>query len=190
MILLIDNYDSFTFNLVQSLGGVDLAVVRHDAITEDAADALAPDALIVSPGPGRPEQSGCSRALIRHFHGRIPVLGVCLGHQCIGDVFGAAVIHAPTVVHGKVSTVWHENEGVFRGLPSPMEVMRYHSLILDESTLPGCLTVTARTDDDLIMGVRHVDAPTEGVQFHPESYRTDNGVELLKNFVRSVGVCS
>ncbi|MDG2908643.1 MAG: aminodeoxychorismate/anthranilate synthase component II [Acidimicrobiales bacterium] len=187
-VLVIDNYDSFVYNLVQYLGelGAEPIVHRHDAITTDEAAALEPDAVLVSPGPGRPEDAGVSTSIIRWAAGRIPVLGVCLGHQCIGAAWGGTVIRAPEVMHGKTSRIHHEGASVFAGLPSPFEATRYHSLLVERSSLPGELEVTASTDDGLIMGLRHRDLDVEGVQFHPESILTASGHDLLANFLARV----
>ena len=187
-VLVIDNYDSFVYNLVQYLGelGAEPIVHRHDAITTDEAAALEPDAVLVSPGPGRPEDAGVSTSIIRWAAGRIPVLGVCLGHQCIGAAWGGNVIRAPEVMHGKTSRIHHEGAGVFAGLPSPFEATRYHSLLVERSSLPGEFEVTASTDDGLNMGLRHRDLDVEGVQFHPESILTASGHDLLANFLTRV----
>ena len=187
-VLVIDNYDSFVYNLVQYLGelGAEPIVHRHDAITTDEAAALEPDAVLVSPGPGRPEDAGVSTSIIRWAAGRIPVLGVCLGHQCIGAAWGGNVIRAPEVMHGKTSRIHHEGAGVFAGLPSPFEATRYHSLLVERSSLPGEFEVTASTEDGLIMGLRHRDLDVEGVQFHPESILTASGHDLLANFLARV----
>ncbi len=188
-VLVIDNYDSFVFNLVQYLGelGAEPLVYRHDAITVDEAAQLQPDALLVSPGPGRPEQAGVSTATIRWAAGRIPVLGVCLGHQCIGAAWGGTVVTAPDVMHGKTSQITHEGDGIFAGLPNPLEATRYHSLIVDRPSLPEDLVITATSADGVIMGLRHRDLDIEGVQFHPESILTESGHDLLSNFLARVG---
>ena len=187
-VLVIDNYDSFVYNLVQYLGelGAEPIVHRHDAITTDEAAALEPDAVLVSPGPGRPEDAGVSTSIIRWAAGRIPVLGVCLGHQCIGAAWGGNVIRAPEVMHGKTSRIHHEEAGVFAGLPSPFEATRYHSLLVERSSLPEEFEVTASTEDGLVMGLRHRDLDVEGVQFHPESILTASGHDLLANFLARV----
>ena len=184
-VLVIDNYDSFVYNLVQYLGelGAEPIVHRHDAITTDEAAALEPDAVLISPGPGRPEDAGMSTSIIRWAAGRIPVLGVCLGHQCIGAAWGGNVIRAPEVMHGKTSRIHHEEAGVFAGLPSPFEATRYHSLLVERSSLPEEFEVTASTEDGLVMGLRHRDLDVEGVQFHPESILTASGHDLLANFL-------
>ncbi len=187
MLIVIDNYDSFTYNLVQALGmlGADIKVVRNDEATVEEIDSGAPDHLLISPGPGTPSSAGISVAAIRHFAGRIPVLGVCLGHQSIGVAFGARIIRADRLMHGKTSMIKHDERGVYRGLPNPFEAMRYHSLLVDEATLPDCLTVTARSEQDELMGFRHREFPIEGVQFHPESIMTPEGINLLKNFLKT-----
>lgn len=184
-VLVIDNYDSFTYNLVQYLGelGVEPIVVRNDAITIDEARALSPDGVLLSPGPGRPEDAGMLCAAITAFAGAVPVLGVCLGHQAIGQVYGGNVVGAPHLVHGKTSPISHNNEGVFAGLPNPLDATRYHSLIIERETLPEALSITATTDDGMIMGVRHKSLDVEGVQFYPESILTTCGHDLLRNFV-------
>ena len=187
-VLVIDNYDSFVYNLVQYLGelGAEPIVHRHDALTTDEAAALEPDAVLISPGPGRPEDAGMSTSIIRWAAGRIPVLGVCLGHQCIGAAWGGNVIRAPEVMHGKTSRIHHEEAGVFAGLPSPFEATRYHSLLVERSSLPEEFEVTASTEDGLVMGLRHRDLDVEGVQFHPESILTASGHDLLANFLARV----
>ena len=184
-VLVIDNYDSFTYNLVQYLGelGVEPIVVRNDAITIDEARALSPDGVLLSPRPGRPEDAGMLCATITAFAGVVPVLGVCLGHQAIGQVYGGNVVGAPHLVHGKTSPISHNNEGVFAGLSNPLAATRYHSLIIERETLPEVLSITATTDDGMIMGVRHKSLDVEGVQFHPESILTTCGHDLLRNFV-------
>ncbi|RKH15019.1 aminodeoxychorismate/anthranilate synthase component II [Corallococcus sp. CA047B] len=185
MILLIDNFDSFTFNLVQALGalGATLKVVRNDALTVAQAQALHPSHVVISPGPKTPDEAGVSLDVIRAFAGRVPLLGVCLGHQSIGQVFGAKVVRAPVPVHGKTAEVEHRGQGVFRGLPQPFIAARYHSLVVDRDSLPGCLEVTAWSGD-LVMGLRHRElAGLEGVQFHPESFLTREGPRLLANFL-------
>ena len=189
MLLLIDNYDSFTYNLYQYLCelGAEVLVRRNDEITLDDVARLAPSLIVISPGPGAPESAGLSNEVVRHFGPRTPVLGVCLGHQCIGEVFGGRVVHAPELRHGKTSLVYHRDVGVFRGLPNPFEATRYHSLIVDRSSLPACLEVTAETADGLVMGLRHRVYPVEGVQFHPESILTQEGKRLLANFLAYAG---
>ncbi|WP_286220956.1 aminodeoxychorismate/anthranilate synthase component II [Marinobacter apostichopi] len=191
MLLMIDNYDSFTYNVVQYLAelGADVQVYRNDEITVEQIEALKPERIVVSPGPCTPNEAGVSMAVIRHFAGKLPILGVCLGHQAIGQVYGGDVIRAGRVMHGKVSPVYHQDTGVFRGLNNPLQATRYHSLVIDQNTLPDCLEVTAwtRNDDgsiEEIMGVRHKTLPIEGVQFHPESIMTEQGHELLRNFLR------
>jgi len=185
MILVIDNYDSFTYNIVQYLGemGCDLRVVRNDALTTDEIAALRPEKLLISPGPCSPEQAGVSVEVIRRFAGQIPLLGVCLGHQSIGHAFGGNIVRAGRLMHGKTSPIRHDGRGVFEGLPSPFEAIRYHSLLIDRDTLPDCLEVSAETAEGEIMGVRHRTLPVEGVQFHPESVLTEHGKRLLANFV-------
>jgi anthranilate synthase/aminodeoxychorismate synthase-like glutamine amidotransferase len=185
-VLVIDNYDSFVYNLVQYLGelGAEPVVYRNDAVDLDGVAALAPDAILVSPGPGRPADAGVSNDVIRHFGPRVPVLGVCLGHQCIGEVFGGRVVRAPEVMHGKTSLIHHDGRGVFAGLPNPFEATRYHSLVVAADSVPDALEVTATTDDGVVMGLRHRRFPVEGVQFHPESVLTTAGHDLLGNFLR------
>jgi len=189
MILLIDNYDSFTFNLVHYLGelGAVCDVRRNDAITVDAALALNPDGIVLSPGPCAPDQAGICCALIRAAAGRIPLLGVCLGHQAIGQVFGGQVVRAPAPMHGKVSPVLHDGTDVFTGLPSPFRATRYHSLTVRPDTVPDALVVTARTEDGVIMGLRHRTHAVFGVQFHPESIASEYGHDILANFLRIAG---
>ena len=187
-LLLIDNFDSFVYNLAQAFGalGAEPVVVRNDAPVDDLA-AVRPDAVIVSPGPGTPKDAGASMDAIRHFAGRVPVLGVCLGHQCIGEVYGGTVGRAKVgPVHGKTSRIDHDDRGVFRGLPLPMEATRYHSLCVLEPDLPAELEVTARAEDGTVMGLRHKTLPVEGVQFHPESVITPDGPRLLRNFLGSI----
>ena len=185
MLLMIDNYDSFTYNLVQYFGelGANVRVYRNDAIGVDQIEALAPDQLVISPGPCTPAEAGVSVEAIRRFAGRIPVLGVCLGHQAIGAAFGGRIVHAKRLMHGKVSPVHHLGEGVFRGLPEPVTCTRYHSLAVERDSLPECLEVTAWTEDGEIMGLRHRELAVEGVQFHPESILTEHGHALLRNFL-------
>ena len=184
-VLVIDNYDSFVYNLVQYVGeqGAEPIVRRHDAVTLAEAEALDPDAILISPGPGRPEDAGVSNDLIRHLGGRVPIFGVCLGHQCIGQVFGGDVVRAPAVMHGKTSLVHHRGVGVLAGLPSPFQATRYHSLVVDRATLPDVLEVTAETEDGIVMALRHRELPIEGVQFHPESILTHVGKDLVANFL-------
>ena len=188
-VLVIDNYDSFVYNLVQYLGelAAEPLVYRHDELTLDEAVDLAPDAVLVSPGPGRPEDAGLSNEAIRRLGADRPVLGVCLGHQCIGQVFGGEVVRAPALMHGKTSLVRHAGVGVFAGLPDPFEATRYHSLVVQPDSVPDALEVTAWTDDGVVMGLRHRELPIEGVQFHPESILTVGGHDLLRNFLRSAG---
>ncbi|TML42842.1 MAG: aminodeoxychorismate/anthranilate synthase component II [Actinobacteria bacterium] len=184
-VLVVDNYDSFVYNLVQYLGelGAEPLVYRNDALSVDDAEALEPDAVLVSPGPGRPEDAGISSGLIGRLGGRAPVLGVCLGHQCIGEVFGGRVVPAPSLMHGKTSMVHHRGQGVLAGLPSPFEATRYHSLVVEAESLPAELELTAWTDDGVVMAVRHRELEVEGVQFHPESILTGVGHDLLGNFL-------
>ncbi len=184
-ILMIDNYDSFTFNLVQFLGilGENIKVRRNDKIDLDEIEDMAPSKIVISPGPGRPDDAGISKDLIKRFYKQIPILGVCLGHQSIGEVFGAEVINSGTVVHGKVSEVHHDGKTIYKGVDSPFTAARYHSLILKKDTIPPFLKVTAHTTDDIVMGIRHIDYPLEGIQFHPESFLTDNGMRILENFI-------
>jgi anthranilate synthase component 2 len=185
MILVIDNYDSFTYNLVQYLGelGETPQVFRNDAVTVDEIAALAPEAIVVSPGPCTPAEAGISTPGIAAFVGRIPMLGVCLGHQCIGAALGAPVVQGRAPVHGKTSRIHHDGRTIFKDVPSPLVGTRYHSLVIDEAGLPACLEVSARTEDGVIMGVRHRAALVEGVQFHPESILTEHGHALLRNFL-------
>lgn len=185
MLIVIDNYDSFTYNLVQYLGelGAEMEVFRNDAITLDEIEAKNPSGILISPGPGTPDDGGVSIPSIERFHRQIPILGVCLGHQCIGQVFGGVVDRAENLMHGKTSFIRHENKGVFKGLDNPFEATRYHSLIVKKETLPDCLAITARTDADEIMGVQHKEYPVHGVQFHPESILTTEGKRLLANFL-------
>ena len=185
MLLLIDNYDSFTYNLVQYLGelGADVHVHRNDAITLEQVAAWAPEKIVISPGPCTPNEAGICVSLIERFAGKTPILGVCLGHQAIGQAFGGHIVRARHVMHGKVSPVIHDGRGVFAGLPSPLTGTRYHSLAIDPDTMPACLEVTATSDDGEIMGVRHRELAVEGVQFHPEAILTEHGHALLKNFV-------
>ena len=185
MLLMIDNYDSFTYNLVQYLGelGEDVRVVRNDEVTVDDIGRLAPARLVISPGPCTPNEAGVSLPAIGRFAGRIPILGVCLGHQAIGQAFGGRVVHARTLMHGKVSPIHHSGKGVFRGLPSPFNATRYHSLAIERETCPADLEITAWTEDGEIMGVRHRRMAVEGVQFHPESILTEHGHALLRNFL-------
>ncbi len=185
MLLMIDNYDSFTFNLVQYLGelGATVRVVRNDEVSVADIEKLKPDCIVVSPGPCSPSEAGVSIPAIEHFAGRIPILGVCLGHQAIGQAFGGRVVHAKTLMHGKTSLIRHAGAGVFAGLPQPFTATRYHSLAVERDSLPSCLEVTAWTDDGEIMGLRHLSVAVEGVQFHPESILTEHGHAMLKNFL-------
>ena len=190
MLLMIDNYDSFTYNVVQYLGelNVDVHVVRNDEISIDEIKALQPESIVVSPGPCTPNEAGVSMAVIEHFAGKLPVLGICLGHQSIGQVFGGKIVRAGQIMHGKTSLIHHNNAGVFAGLPNPFEATRYHSLVIEKQSLPDCLEVTAWTQTaggaiDEIMAVRHKTLTVEGVQFHPESILTEHGHDLLQNFL-------
>jgi 4-amino-4-deoxychorismate synthase (2-amino-4-deoxychorismate-forming) component II len=185
MILVIDNYDSFTYNLVQYLGelGEEVVVRRNDETTITEIEALAPDRILISPGPGTPADAGVSTEVIKHFGGRVPILGVCLGHQAIGAAFGGQVVRAAKVVHGKASEIRHDGKSIFRGLDATFKAGRYHSLIVERETLPACLEVSAETADGIIMGLRHRQQEIEGVQFHPESILTPEGKKLLSNFV-------
>ena len=193
MIVIIDNYDSFTYNIVQTIAGncrqeglkTEIRVFRNDKISISEIEALKPDRLLISPGPCTPAEAGISIAAIRHFGSRIPVLGVCLGHQAIGEAFGGKVVRAGRIMHGKTSPMHHDGKGVFTSLPNPFDGMRYHSLVIEENGMPDCLMITARTDQDELMGVRHRSLAVEGVQFHPESIMTPAGVTLLKNFMSS-----
>ena len=186
--LVVDNYDSFVYNLVQYLGelGADPLVHRCDALSLDQIIELDPDGVLISPGPGRPEDAGLSNDVIRHFAGRRPVFGVCLGHQCIGQVFGGEVVRAPEVMHGKTSLIRHRDGGLFAGLPNPLEATRYHSLVVDRESVPDVLEITAETDDGIVMGLRHRDYDVEGVQFHPESILTTGGHDLIANFLARI----
>ena len=185
-LLMIDNYDSFTYNLVQYLGelGADVKVVRNDEVTVDEVEAMRPDRIVISPGPCAPNEAGISLGVIERLGGRVPILGVCLGHQAIGQAYGGKVVHAKTLMHGKTSAIRHAGRGVFRGLPSPFTATRYHSLAVERESLPGSLEVTAWTEDGEIMGLVHRDFPVEGVQFHPESILTEHGHALLAGFLR------
>ena len=186
MILIIDNYDSFTYNLVHIVAAEtdDYKVIRNDAMTVDEVRGLNPDKVLISPGPGRPEDAGITEELIGELGAEIPILGVCLGHQAIGDVFGAKVVHAPTLMHGKTSEIYHDGKSVFEGIDDGFTATRYHSLVLDPDTIPNELEVTARTDDGVIMGVRHKSYPIEGIQFHPESILTTEGPKIVKNWLK------
>ena len=187
MIVIIDNYDSFTYNVVQYLGelGADVKVVRNDELTVAEIEALNPERIVVSPGPCTPNEAGVSVPVLKHFAGKLPILGICLVHQSIGQAFGGYVVRARQVMHGKTSPVSHDGKGVFTNLPNPFEAMRYHSLVTSEAALPDCLEITAKSDQGELMGLRHKELPIEGVQFHPESIMTPDGVELLKNFLDS-----
>jgi len=184
-VLVVDNYDSFVYNLVQYLGelGAEPVVRRCDQFTLADVETLAPDAILISPGPGRPEDAGLSNDLIGTYAGRVPIFGVCLGHQCIGQVFGGDVVRAPEIMHGKTSLIRHEGVGVFAGLPNPLEATRYHSLIVARESVPNELEITAETDDGIVMGLRHREFDVEGVQFHPESILTVAGHDMLRNFL-------
>lgn len=186
MLLMIDNYDSFTYNLVQYFGelGEDVRVYRNDEITIEQIEALKPDHICISPGPCSPKEAGISVATLQHFAGKVPMLGVCLGHQAIGEAFGGKIVRAKRVMHGKTDIVRSNRQGIFAGLPESFTVTRYHSLVIERSSLPSCLQITATTDDGEIMGVRHKDFPIEGVQFHPESILSEYGHDLLKNFLK------
>ncbi|MDI6717078.1 MAG: aminodeoxychorismate/anthranilate synthase component II [Actinomycetota bacterium] len=188
MIVMIDNYDSFTFNLVQYLAelGEELIVFRNDEVSVDDILRMKPDSIVISPGPGRPADAGISIDLIKAAADKIPILGVCLGHQSIGEAFGGKVVHAGTLVHGKTSQIFHDGRTIFRGIPNPFTATRYHSLIVDKETLPSCFEISAETKDGLIMAIRHREYPIEGVQFHPESILTSEGKAILKNFL-SIG---
>ncbi|MEO5334437.1 MAG: aminodeoxychorismate/anthranilate synthase component II [Magnetococcus sp. YQC-5] len=187
MLLLIDNYDSFTYNLAQYCGelGADVRVFRNDALTVEAIESMQPDHVVISPGPGTPDQAGITLEVIHRLAGRIPMLGVCLGHQAIGQAFGGRVVRAPVLMHGKTSLIHHLGVGVFSQLPKPFLATRYHSLVVAQESVPDVLQVTAWTDDGLVMGLRHKTLPVEGVQFHPESILTEHGHALLANFLRS-----
>ena len=183
---MIDNYDSFTYNLVQYLGelGEDIRVFRNDKITIQEIESMNPEKIVISPGPCTPKEAGISIELIQHFSGKIPILGVCLGHQSIGAAFGGEIIRAPRLMHGKTSMIYHDGKTIFKDLINPFEATRYHSLVIKKETIPDCLEITARTDMDEIMGVRHKDVIVEGVQFHPESILTKVGKDLLRNFLK------
>lgn len=185
MILVIDNYDSFTFNLVQYFGelGAELKIVRNDQITIPEIEAMKPERIVVSPGPCSPAEAGVSCDVIAHFGSRLPIFGVCLGHQCMGQVFGGRVVRADRLMHGKTSPILHRGESVLKGMPSPFDAIRYHSLLVERATLPACLKITAETAEGEIMGLQHVEWPVHGVQFHPESILTQDGKRILKNFL-------
>lgn len=186
MILLIDNYDSFTFNLYQYLMelGADCQVIRNNKITLSEIEALSPKKIVLSPGPGTPDKAGICLSLVEYFKGKLPILGVCLGHQSIAQHFGAKIVKAPTLMHGKLSEVVHEQDGLYQGIPSPFTATRYHSLIVKRDTLPDCLKITSETQDGIIMGLKHREYPIEGFQFHPESIMTEAGKQLLENFLK------
>ena len=186
MLVLIDNYDSFTYNLFQYLSelGEKVMVVRNDKTTLDEIDSMKPQRIVISPGPSTPLRAGISNEVIRHFGSRLPILGVCLGHQCVGYSYGGSIGQAPKIMHGKSSLIHHSNQGVLAGLPNPFSAIRYHSLVVQREELPDCLEVTAWTDDGTIMGLRHRQYPVEGVQFHPESFMTEVGKDVLKNFLQ------
>jgi len=185
MIVIIDNYDSFTYNIVQTIGGLgtEVKVFRNDMVDISSIEILKPERLLISPGPCTPSKAGISIEAIRYFAGKIPILGVCLGHQSIGEAFGGETIRAKRLMHGKTSPVSHDGKGVFTNLPNPFDAMRYHSLVTSEESLPECLAITARSDQGELMGFRHKELSIEGVQFHPESIMTPDGIELLKNFL-------
>ena len=185
MLLMIDNYDSFTYNLVQYLAeiGQEVEVVRNDKISIEEINKLNPRYIVISPGPCTPNEAGISLELIEAFKGKIPILGVCLGHQSIGQAFGGKIVHAQTIMHGKTSKISHNNKGVFRGIKNPLIATRYHSLVIEKQTLPNCFDITAWTDDNEIMGIKHKELAIEGVQFHPESILSEHGHDLLKNFL-------
>jgi len=187
MLLMIDNYDSFTYNLVQYLGelGEEVKVLRNDEITLEGIEQLAPARIVISPGPCTPNEAGISVPLVKHFAGKVPILGVCLGHQSIGQALGGRIVHARQLMHGKTSAIHHDGRGVFRGLPDGFTATRYHSLAIERASLPGCLVVSAWSEDGEIMGVRHKELAVEGVQFHPESVLTEHGHQLLRNFLES-----
>jgi len=187
MLLMIDNYDSFTYNLVQYLGelGEEVKVLRNDEITLEGIEKLAPARIVISPGPCTPDEAGISVPLVKHFAGKVPILGVCLGHQSIGQALGGRIVHARQLMHGKTSAIHHDGRGVFHGLPDAFTATRYHSLAIERASLPGCLEISAWSDDGEIMGVRHKELVLEGVQFHPESILTEHGHRLLKNFLES-----
>jgi anthranilate synthase/aminodeoxychorismate synthase-like glutamine amidotransferase len=186
MILVIDNYDSFTYNLVQYLGQLGEKTVTHrnDQISLEQVEGLAPQAILISPGPKTPSEAGICVQVITHFHERIPLLGVCLGHQSIGFAFGGKIVKAKSIMHGKTSAIYHDQKTIFQGIPTPFDAIRYHSLVIERESLPDCLEITAHTDDGEIMGVRHKKYPVEGIQFHPESILTPNGKRILRNFLK------
>jgi len=188
MILVIDNYDSFTYNLVQYVGsfGEDIVVRRNDQTTISEIENLQPERIIISPGPGYPDEAGISLDVIEHFKQKCPILGVCLGHQAVGQVFGGRVVPAGELVHGKDARIHHNDSSTYHGVPNPFDAGRYHSLVVDPDSVPDCLTITARTADDIIMGLRHKSFPVEGVQFHPESVLTKYGMKIIENFLRRI----
>ena len=192
MILFIDNYDSFTYNIVQELGmlGADVKVVKNDAATLDEIEAMKPAAVVFGPGPGNPDSAGITLAAIKRFAGKVPILGVCLGHQSIAQAFGGTIVSAKTLMHGKTSALQHDGKGLFKGFPQGMLAMRYHSLAVDRATLPDCFAITAEAEDGEIMGLRHKTLPIESLQYHPESIGTPNGINQLKNFLESVDAAS
>ena len=185
MILMIDNYDSFTYNLVQYLGvlGAEVEVRRNDKVTLDEIETMKPERIVISPGPGIPQSAGITISMIERFHPKVPILGVCLGHQAIGAAFGGRVLHAARIMHGKTSEISHDGKGVFRDLPDPITATRYHSLAVERESLPSCLEVSAEAEDGEIMGLRHRQYPVEGIQFHPESILTKEGMNILRNFL-------
>ena len=187
MLLLIDNYDSFTYNLFQYLSelGEKIIVARNDKITTGDIEKMNPDKIVISPGPSTPQRAGISNEVIRHFNGKLPILGVCLGHQCIGYSYGASVVQANKIMHGKSSYIHHNNQGIFAGLPNPFSAIRYHSLLVQRDGLPDCFEITAWTDDDTIMGLKHRQYSVEGIQFHPESFMTQDGKDILRNFLHT-----
>jgi len=187
MILMIDNYDSFTYNIVQYMGelGADIRVERNDQISIEEIESLNPQKIVISPGPCTPDKAGVSVAVIKHFAGKVPLLGVCLGHQSVGAAFGGEIIKAGKLMHGKTSEVRHDGKTLFKDLPNPFTATRYHSLVLNRKTLPDCFEISAESDDNEIMGIRHKELPVEGVQFHPESILTPSGKDLLKNFIEN-----
>ena len=187
MILLIDNYDSFTYNVHQYLTmlGRKVKVVRNDKITLKGIEKMSPERIVISPGPGTPDEAGITLDLIKTFQGKIPILGICLGHQAIAQAFGGKVVRAKRMMHGKVSDVYHKKTGLFKGMGSPIEVTRYHSLIVEKESLPSCFRITCETEDGIIMGIKHKKVNVEGIQFHPESYRTMRGMDMLANYVNS-----
>jgi len=184
-ILMIDNYDSFTFNLVQYLGilGEKIKVRRNDRVSVKDIEKFSPERIVISPGPGKPEDAGISKDIIRYFYDKIPILGVCLGHQCIAEVFGAEIVNSGIVFHGKTSLIYHDGKSIFKNIINPFNAARYHSLVIKNNTMPSCLEISAHTNDGIIMGIRHTKYPVEGVQFHPESFLTPSGLSILKNFI-------